>query len=254
MSLKIYPNCHFIYDENCPQGDGGGGGGVNNPLTENLKLGGFSIVEELKSSSPSLNIDQLDPLKRIDLKINGLSKLEVEQDQVNLNENVEMNGNDINNVKDVRGGGNLNLLQVQNPSGLFYIDGGEIRLTADTSINLYPTGNLRLGDGSQDISINPTTDVNVIGNINMNSNSIKNLQNIDVGGGTLSINNTGFPAMNITGGVNFNNTGFIYQCPSVFAGAGNLDIGSDFGVVNIQTGPFGSRQTEIAIIPNLIKC
>jgi hypothetical protein len=90
------------------------------------------------------------------------------------------------------------------------------------------------------------------GNINMNNNSITNLQNIDVGGGTLNISNTGFPAMNITGGVNFNNTGFIYQCPSVFAGSGNLDIGSDFGVVNIQTGPFGSRQTEIAIIPNLI--
>ena len=27
MSLKIYPNCHFIYDENCPRGDGGGGSG-----------------------------------------------------------------------------------------------------------------------------------------------------------------------------------------------------------------------------------
>jgi hypothetical protein len=90
------------------------------------------------------------------------------------------------------------------------------------------------------------------GNMNMNNNSITNLQNIDVGGGTLNISNTGFPAMNITGGVNFNNTGFIYQCPSLFAGSGNLDIGSDFGVVNIQTGPFGSRQTEIAIIPNLI--
>jgi hypothetical protein len=89
-------------------------------------------------------------------------------------------------------------------------------------------------------------------NIDMDNNSIINLQNIDVGGGTLNINNTGFPAMNITGGVNFNNTGFIYQCPSLFAGSGNLDIGSDFGVVNIQTGPFGSRQTEIAIIPNLI--
>ncbi len=90
------------------------------------------------------------------------------------------------------------------------------------------------------------------GNINMDNNSITNLQTIDVGGGTLNIANTGFPAMNITGGVNFNNTGFIYQCPSVFAGSGNLDIGSDFGVINIQTGPFGSRQTEIAIIPNLI--
>jgi len=75
------------------------------------------------------------------------------------------------------------------------------------------------------------------GNINMNGNSITNLQNIDVGGGTLNISNTGFPAMNITGGVNFNNTGFIYQCPSVFAGSGNLDIGSDFGFINIQTGP-----------------
>jgi hypothetical protein len=144
--------------------------------------------------------------------------------------NINMNSNNINNCPLLFSGG---------PMTLECGAGGDLSLISGTF-----GGDLKMSA--------PGGLIQVLTNLNMNSNTISSLQNIDVGGGTLNIVNTGFPAMNITGGVNFNNTGFIYQCPSVFAGSGNLDIGSDFGVVNIQTGPFGSRQTEIAIIPNLI--
>ena len=93
--------------------------------------------------------------------------------------NVNMNANDINNVKDINGRGGLNLLQVQNTNGLFYLDGGEIRMTADTSINLYPTTNLRLGNGGQDISINPTTKTDHFGELDMIGNPITNCTSIN---------------------------------------------------------------------------
>ncbi|GAH06079.1 unnamed protein product, partial [marine sediment metagenome] len=88
--------------------------------------------------------------------------------------NIDMNANDLNNVKDINGRGGLNLLQVQNTNGLFYLDGAEIRMTADTSINLYPTTNLRLGNGGQDISINPTTKTDHFGQLDMIGNPITN--------------------------------------------------------------------------------
>ena len=62
-------------------------GGVSNPLTENLKLGGFAIVEEI-GLSPSLNIDQLDNTKDIKLKIAGISKVDVKDNEVSFNENI----------------------------------------------------------------------------------------------------------------------------------------------------------------------
>jgi len=65
-------------------------GGVQNPLTENLKLGGFAIVEEL-GLAPSLNIDQLDNTKDIKLKIAGISKVDVKDNEVSFNENINMN-------------------------------------------------------------------------------------------------------------------------------------------------------------------
>jgi len=90
-----------------------------------------------------------------------------------------MNANDLNNVKDINGRGGLNLLQVQNTNGLFYLDGAEIRMTADTSINLYPTNNLRLGNGGQDISINPTTKTDHFGELDMIGNPITNCTSIN---------------------------------------------------------------------------
>jgi len=96
-----------------------------------------------------------------------------------MNGNINMNANDLNNVKDINGRGGLNLLQVQNTNGLFYLDGAEIRMTADTSINLYPTNNLRLGNGGQDISINPTTKTDHFGELDMIGNPITNCTSIN---------------------------------------------------------------------------
>jgi hypothetical protein len=90
-------------------------------------------------------------------------------------------------------------------------------------------------------------------NIDMDGNSITNLQNIDTNNQPLNIlSGSAFPQLNLTGGINCNNTAFFYQCPSVYAGTGNLVLGSDTLGTEIQTGPFGSRQTEMSILPNLI--
>jgi phage gp45-like len=87
----------------------------------------------------------------------------------------------------------------------------------------------------------------------MDGNSITNLQNIDTNNQPLNIlSGSAFPQLNLTGGINCNNTAFFYQCPSVYAGTGNLVLGSDTLGTEIQTGPFGSRQTEMSILPNLI--
>ena len=88
--------------------------------------------------------------------------------------------------------------------------------------------------------------------IDMNGNVIRNLNNIDAGGGSLSITNTGFPALSVSGGINCNDSAFIFSCPSVYAGTTNLVLGSDTGGTEIQTGPFPTRQTEMVILPNLI--
>ena len=88
--------------------------------------------------------------------------------------------------------------------------------------------------------------------IDMNGNVIRNLNNIDAGGGSLSITNTGFPALSVSGGINCNDSAFIFSCPSVYAGTTNLVLGSDVGGTEFQTGAFPTRQTEMVILPNLI--
>jgi len=91
------------------------------------------------------------------------------------------------------------------------------------------------------------------GNLNMNNNTLTNLQNIDTNNLPLNIlSGSSFPQLNLTGGINCNNSAFLYSCPSVYAGTSNLVLGSDVGGTEIQTGPFGSRQTEMIILPNLI--
>ena len=91
------------------------------------------------------------------------------------------------------------------------------------------------------------------GNLNMNSNSITNLQNIDTNNQPLNIlSGSSFPQLNLTGGINCNDSAFLYSCPSIYAGTTNLVLGSDTLGTEIQTGPFGSRQTEMIILPNLI--
>jgi hypothetical protein len=87
---------------------------------------------------------------------------------------VNMNSNNINNVSQVNGQGGLNLMEINNTNGLMLVDGAELRLTADTSIKLYPTVDLRLGAGGSNIIINPSSEVDVQGGINMNNNDITN--------------------------------------------------------------------------------
>ena len=74
------------------------GGGVTNPLTSDLKLGGFAIIEPLTAVSPALNIDQLDPAKKIELKVGGVAKVVVKSGEVEVKENLNMNNNEIKNV------------------------------------------------------------------------------------------------------------------------------------------------------------
>jgi len=91
---------------------GGVGGVVTNPLTENLKLGGFAIIEPLGAVSPSLNIDQLDPTKDIRLKVGAIPKIIVKTGEVELTENLNMSSNNIINVSELNNTSNLKLSSV----------------------------------------------------------------------------------------------------------------------------------------------
>jgi hypothetical protein len=114
--------------------------------------------------------------------------------------NINMNGNDIQNVSQVNGQGGLNLMEINNTNGLMLVDGAELRLTADTSIKLYPTIDLRLGAGGSNIIINPSSEVDVQGGININNNDITNA-NVIVrasNGNVINFDNDVFPPL-ITG-------------------------------------------------------
>lgn len=93
--------------------------------------------------------------------------------------------------------------------------------------------------------------IQVLSNVLMNGYSLSNLQNINAGGGTLSITNTGFPAVAIGGGIDLQNTGYIYRCASLY-GENGLVLGTDNLGTVIQSGPFGNRQDEITILPGVI--
>ena len=151
--------------------------------------------------------------------------------------NIDMNANDINNVKDINGRGGLNLLQVQNTNGLFYIDGGEIRMTADTSINLYPTANLRLGNAGQDISINPTTKTDHIGDLDMFDNEILQCNNIRTNTQPIfTINKNGSNATEIYGNSTIRRiqvSNAVYLLTGTNLECGTNDI-NDAGNVNIS--------------------
>ena len=113
---------------------------------------------------------------------------------------VNMNSNNINNVSQVNGQGGLNLMEINNTNGLMLVDGAELRLTADTSIKLYPTVDLRLGAGGSNIIINPSSEVDVQGGINMNTNDITNA-NVIVrasDGNVINFDNDIFPPL-VTG-------------------------------------------------------
>jgi hypothetical protein len=93
--------------------------------------------------------------------------------------------------------------------------------------------------------------IQVLTNTNMNGYSLSNIQNIDAGTGTLSITGTGFPRVAIGGGLDLQNTGFIYRCLSLY-GENGLVLGTDNLGTVIQSGPFGSRQDEMTILPGIV--
>jgi len=95
------------------------------------------------------------------------------------------------------------------------------------------------------------------GAVSLETNNLENVAdikmtgNIDAQGGTINFVNTGFPAIGVAGGVDLQNTGFIYRCPSVYAENG-LVLGSDNLATVIQTGAFGSRVDRLTIGPGSI--
>ncbi|MHC4649138.1 MAG: hypothetical protein ACYTBJ_27110, partial [Planctomycetota bacterium] len=95
---------------------------------------------------------------------------------------VNINGNSLLNVQEINGQGGLAYMRIDNTAGLLQIDGGEITQTADTNINLYPNNILRLGNSGQDIRINPATEVDLQGGLNMNNNNINNVNQVSSSG------------------------------------------------------------------------
>jgi hypothetical protein len=170
-------------------------GGVQNPLTENLKLGGFAIVEEI-GLSPSLNIDQLDNTKDIKLKIAGISKVDVKDNEISFNENINMNQNQINDVSLITNTAPLGLVGQSgtsavvldpDPSNSFNVLGqSDIKLQTNTDVILQSnTGFIDLNSNITRVNVGGITKLQVDGsettssnNINMGDNEIQNLGKI----------------------------------------------------------------------------
>jgi len=177
------------------------GGGVTNPLTSDLKLGGFAIIEPLTAVSPALNIDQLDPAKKIDLKVGGVAKVVVKNGEVELKENLNMNQNQIDNclVVNNQGGQPLNLIGGSNVSAVILdatptqgvIIGSDVgkstEITGDTSldlrcnagnIDLFPSSQMNVVVGGLPRLSVDATEVNVGNDLNMNQNLIQNCSGV----------------------------------------------------------------------------
>lgn len=182
----------------------GGGGGVTNPLSANLVLGGFSIIEPLAAASPSLNIDQLDVAKKIDLKVGGVPKVEIQNSEIKLSENLNMNQKQIDNclVINNQGGQPLNLIGGSNVSAVILdatptqgvIIGSDVGkstdITGDTSlslrsnagsIDLFPSSQMNVIVGGLPRLSVDSTEVNVGNALNMNGNQIDNVTRVDSG-------------------------------------------------------------------------
>lgn len=203
-------------------------GFVQNPLNNNLKLNGFAIIEELSSLSPSLNIEQLNNTKDIKLKISGISKVDVKDNEIKLNENLNMDNNSIENINDI----NNNLIQ-------FNSVGNSIKLNSN------PTENISINaDGDLIMNSNAVSDIkgvlvrtiaegvvqsqsNLTGteflnNISLTNNDIINVSKIDGNNGYLDFNSTaGIPPFTINAMELKTNPG------------GRLNIQSDNEVINI---------------------
>jgi hypothetical protein len=214
-TLNLFSNSISVnnVDASTINGSPIGSGGVQNPLTSNLKLGGFAIVEEL-GLSPSLNIDQLDNTKDIKLKIAGISKVDVKDNEVSLNENLNMNQNQIDNVLVVNNqlGQPLNLIGGSNVSAVI-LDatptqgviigsnvGSSTDITGDTSlslrsnagsIDLFPSSVMGVVIGGLPRFAVDASETNIGNSLNMNNNNLNNVLNLN-SSTNINLNPTGF--------------------------------------------------------------
>jgi hypothetical protein len=158
-------------------------GGVSNPLTENLKLGGFAIVEEI-GLSPSLNIDQLDNTKDIKLKIDGISKVDVKNNEIQLNENLNMNNNNIVNVSNVNSGNALLLGNTINDDEVAINPNINSGVVAYASLGKKVSIVADAGNNTIDVEPTKTTFKQ---NIDMSGKELKNVSVIDNSSGNLQL-------------------------------------------------------------------
>ena len=183
---------------------GGGGGGVTNPLSANLALGGFSIIEPLTAASPSLNIDQLDPAKKIDLKVAGIPKVVVKSGEVELKTGLNMDNNNLSNVLNINSGTTINL----NPTSVVNIN-GDVDMVSNRIIGVPEI----VGDGSNmtiqnggtvSILLDQATNKLVLpnNNLDMNNNDIDNVNRV-ISSGVLSLESSGGSSQRIEMDGNF---------------------------------------------------
>jgi len=242
------------------------GSGVQNPLTQNLKLGGFAIVEEL-GLAPSLNIDQLDNTKDIKLKIAGISKVDVKNNEIQLNENLNMNSNEIKNVSVIdNSSGNLQIIGQSTTSAVELdpnpTDGVNIT-TASKNINVISNNDLLLKSNSSFLDIDsnlirfistgtPQGQIDAVGGyeffnaLSMTNNNINNVNALQANQvNTDTIENSG------SGFLSFTNLGS--YIPSFTPSGLDMNDGELLSVNNIRTNiqPIltinknGSNATEI---------
>ena len=240
-------------------------GGVQNPLTSNLKLGGFAIVEEL-GLAPSLNIDQLDNTKDIKLKVAGISKVDVKNNEIQLNENLNMNSNEIKNVSVIdNSSGNLQIIGQSTTSAVELdpnvVDGVNIT-TASKNINVISNNDLLLKSNSSFLDIDsnlirfistgtPQGQIDAVGGyeffnaLSMTNNNINNvnaLQANQVNTDTIENSGSGFLSFTNLGGAiipSFTSTGLDLNLGEV-ANVANIKNSS---VLNINQG--GTSATNI---------
>lgn len=155
---------------------GGVGGVVTNPLTENLVLGGFSIIEPLGAVSPSLNIDQLDNTKDIKLKVAGLPNITIKDLNTQFNKNIDLDSNDIINGNDVKSnqvsvdtltsksGGNITVNKNVNIGTKSIIDGANNIIDFlggnMTLLNTSPTNSIAIA-AQKDVLINAFNEIKI---------------------------------------------------------------------------------------------
>jgi hypothetical protein len=131
-----------------------------------LKLGGFAIIEPLTAVSPALNIDQLDPAKKIELKVGGVAKVVVKSGEVELKENLNMDNNEIKNVSVVD---NLSGTIIVNSDSKLLLKSNSSSLDIDAGLIQFISSGLPQGE------IDAVGGWTLRNTLNMNNNSILNI-------------------------------------------------------------------------------